>query len=46
MKKIFEQRLPPKSGLAVTGLAIAVAVGSFYLLGDGIRDLLDPNLRA
>ena len=26
-------------------LAIALAVGSFYLLGDGIRDLLDPNLR-
>jgi peptide/nickel transport system permease protein len=27
------------------GLAMTVAVGSFYLLGDGIRDLLDPQLR-
>jgi peptide/nickel transport system permease protein len=27
------------------GLAMAIAVGSFYLLGDGLRDLLDPGLR-
>lgn len=27
------------------GLFMALAVGSFYLLGDGLRDLLDPNLR-
>jgi peptide/nickel transport system permease protein len=27
------------------GLFMAAAVGSFYLIGDGLRDLLDPNLR-
>jgi peptide/nickel transport system permease protein len=27
------------------GLAIAVTVLGFNLLGDGIRDLLDPHLR-
>jgi len=27
------------------GLFMALAVGSFYLLGDGLRDLLDPSLR-
>lgn len=27
------------------GLAIAAAVGGFNLLGDGLRDLLDPRLR-
>ena len=27
------------------GLAIAVAVLGFNLLGDGLRDLLDPRLR-
>lgn len=28
-----------------SGLAIAVSVLGFNLLGDGIRDLLDPRLR-
>lgn len=27
------------------GLFMAFGVGSFYLIGDGLRDLLDPNLR-
>jgi peptide/nickel transport system permease protein len=27
------------------GLAVSFAVGGFYLIGDGVRDLLDPNLR-
>jgi peptide/nickel transport system permease protein len=27
------------------GLAIAIAVGGFMFLGDGLRDLLDPQLR-
>ena len=27
------------------GLAIAIAVLGFNLLGDGLRDLLDPRLR-
>jgi ABC-type dipeptide/oligopeptide/nickel transport system permease subunit len=27
------------------GLAIAVAVLGFNLLGDGVRDVLDPRLR-
>jgi peptide/nickel transport system permease protein len=27
------------------GLAIALTVGAFYLLGDGIRDALDPRLQ-
>ena len=30
---------------AVPGLAITVTVLAFNLLGDGIRDLLDPRLR-
>jgi peptide/nickel transport system permease protein len=27
------------------GIAISLTVGGFYLLGDGTRDLLDPNMR-
>jgi ABC-type dipeptide/oligopeptide/nickel transport system permease subunit len=30
---------------AVFGLAITITVLAFNLLGDGIRDMLDPRLR-
>lgn len=41
-KEVYERHL----NLAIfPGLAIAVAVLGFNLLGDGLRDLLDPRLR-